>query len=409
MYEAISNPFKIANLFPPDVSPAGRFVLCLLHLSSPISNTALRMVLKPLVCDDNVPSTIQALLDGGYLYERDTDQGRFFALSARTSAYIDYRNETTHRRQQIGDKNLITYRLASGILAEKLVSIAAKLYVQAWDKLTAEQRTAYLTEKYEQYKLQSTIGFATFEAAFTKEIQRANVRTIDLLPRSLVTQESVIEAMADSVQAGKIPCTEHFNKARYTNSSDKFLKLLQSYDAAQSYKLSLAAKRQVAKLKMDTDPQAAKDYLKLHHEMGKAAQSIKELTAATELLTYRHQKRVLSLHILAQNGIFMRGYKDGMLYFALLNNAADGLKPHILDMRLDYIVTLADKLGKTASVMLYSLPADAQKTVKRLAALHTSSNPASTFTMPSMSYHNIPVAVKPKFEVWHNFVSFLSE
>lgn len=408
MYNAVQNPFVLINIFPPDVTPAGKFLLCLLHLSGPISNTALKMVLKPLICDDNVSPTIQALVDGRYLHSRDTDQGKFYALTAQTEAYIDYRDETTHRKQVIADRSLLTYRLESGILAEKLVAVAAKLYLNAWDKLTAEQRNAYLHGKYSQYHLKDFIGFTAFEAAFREEIQRATVKTVDLLPRSLVTQEDVIQAMADSVQAGKIPFTLHFNKALYHNYGSEWIKRLLAYDTAQSYKLSLSAKRQAAKLKMDTDEQSAKAFLKARHELGKLAQSMKELTPTVELLTYRHGKRILSLHILELNGIFLRGHRDGTLFFGILNNSIDGLPAHILDARMDYIVSFANKLGKNASVMLYSAPGDAQRTAKRIAALTAPAKPATSYAIPKVSYHSIPATVKLRHEVWHNFLSFLT-
>lgn len=408
MYTPVSDLFKIVNLFPPDVTPAARFLLCLLHLSGPVSQTALKMILKPLICDDNVAPMIQSLIDGGYLHSRNTYQSRFYALSPRTEAYIDYRDETTHRRQSIADKNLLTYRLQSGIMAEKLATVAAKQYLAAWDKQTADQKEAYLTKKYNQYNLKDYIDYQAFCTAFTEEIQRATVKTIDLLPRSIVTQEEVLEALAKSVLAGKILFTDHYNKAIYHSGSGEFLKKMLAYDTAQSYKMALSAKRQAAQVKMDTDPQAAKDYIKLNDELDKVCKSIEDLKHDIELFTYRHKEKVLSLRVLEQNGIFLRGQRDGVLFFGLLNNSADGLHGGTLDVRLDYIVTFADKLGKPPRVTLYSTPGSTEKTTKRLAILTASMKSASRYAIPEVSYRNIPCTVKPKFEVWHDFTDYLT-
>lgn len=406
MYKALNDPFKISNLFPPDISPAEKFLLLLLHLSGPISNTGIRMVLKPLVCDDNVPKIIQKLLENGYLHARDTDQGKFYALTPRTAAYIDYKGITpVHRRQSIADKMLLTYRLQSYVMAQKLVRTALSLYLSAWDKLAAEEKQQYLAERYTQYNLKDTIDFSAFQEFIVKELHPNRFRALDLLPRTLVKQEEVIQAMTDQIQAGNVTFTEHYNKAIYTDYNDPFVKLLNAYDAAQVQKQSLSAKLHGLKVKIDTDPAAAEEYRKVFIERENVNHSIKDLASKTALPTHHHKAKILSLRILEQNGIFIRGYRSDMLYFGLLNNYTCGLPSHILDMRIDYIVTLAERLGKTPHITVYSLPSDTALTANRVYALAAHRKPSSTYTMPKIAFKTISVSVKDKYEIWHSVIS----
>ncbi|MBQ9939695.1 MAG: hypothetical protein IJO96_09230 [Oscillospiraceae bacterium] len=97
---------------------------------------------------------------------------------------------------------------------------------------------------------------------------------------------------------------------------------------------------------------------------------------------------MLTLDILQQNGIFIEEIGENEIAFGLLDNAACGVSARCLAKHLDYITTLANTLGRSPSVVLYTLVENRAALEQRIALLKL------PFPLPSLRFCTIPKNVQ---------------
>lgn len=345
------------NLLPPDVSEAGRFLLCIMaFLNFPIGEGAARRILKPVVCDDNVPRLLRELVENGYLSRRETGQGVFYALTAKTQANLDiYGEHKPHRSHKIPDAALLTYRLKGEVAAREVVRLAAAVYTEAWDKLPSTEQEGYLTGK----------GILDRER-FDKALALRNVVTIDLLPRCIVSTSDVVKAVAIGLEAGVIPFTRPFHEAVYRSTNMPLIHAMENLEAALRYKMKLAAQRKVPGDFQSCPDHRARQYLELTNELEHLEETITNLRLKATVLTYKHGEISLTCDQLESNGIFIRGVDDKAIYFGVLNNAPYGLPTSVLSRRIDICVSLAEQLRLSPCISIYTLPEHKDITKQRM-------------------------------------------
>lgn len=349
--------FQYRNILPPDVSEAGRFLLCIMaFLTFPIGEGAARRILKPVVCDDNAPRLLRELVENGYLNKRETGQGTFFALTAKTLANLDiYSEHKPHRSQSIPDAALLTYRLKGEIVAREVVALAAAVYTNAWDTLSADDQRTYLSQK-----------SICDEEAFAKALASLNVATVDLLPRCIASTRDVVKAVAIGLEAGEIPFTGPFHEAIYRSTNMPLINAMENLDAALRYKMSLAAQRKVPGDFQKCTDQKVRRYLELSDELASLEQTISNLKLKATVLTYKHGEIAVTRSLLESNGIFIRAIDDKTIYFGVLNNAPYGLPTCVLSRRIDICVSLAEQLKLTPFISIYTLQEQKDITKQRL-------------------------------------------
>ena len=346
--------FQYRNILPPDVSEAGRFLLCVMaFLNFPIGEGAARRILKCVVCDDNAPGTLKQLISGGYLIRRETGQGVFLAITAKTLSYLDIHAEyTPHRTVKIPDASLLTNRLKGELAAREIVSLAASVYIEAWDKLPEDEQQRYLAQK------------GTDQHRFEQALLSRSTTTIDILPRSLVSAKEIVKAVVDGLEAGRIPFTAYHRQAVYRSADLPMLHAMENLDGALRYKMTTAAMRK--KPDENCGSIKAKRYLELTDELAAIDQTITALKPKATVLTYAHGEKALTLSNLDANGIYIRTIADGQIYFGILNNAPYGLPGDTLSRRIDMCVSLADHLSLTPFISIYTLPEAREVTRRRL-------------------------------------------
>lgn len=362
--------FCFYNLLPTEVSAPARFLLCLMAFSCPLEERAVYRILKTVVCDDNAPAVLKSLLGGGYIVQRQTGQGTFYGLTAKALGYLDYEKEhLPHRAATIPDKLLTTYRMRGLVIAEAVVHVAAMLWRCAWDSQTDAWKNAYLSG-----------------SRLTAIPDTLDTALIDMLPRQLVTPARVAKAVSEAIEGGRIPFTAPYNGRVYVAIKSNLLHLLHAHDAAQRHKMKLNARRK-APGKHPSQEQAQR-YNDLTRQIEAVDKSIEELTRKAAMLTYGHGLKVLSLSVLDLNGIFVEHVTDKAISLGILNDAPYGLPAPQLARRLDFCVTLADHLGVTASVTVYTLPSAKRLTERSLdLALRKL---GAAFPVPPIQWHELP-------------------
>lgn len=323
------------NLFPAEVSRTGQFLLCLLSFSQPFHLSSLRLLLKPVMGDAEASTLLKDLTDKGYLYTADTGQGRFYGLTAQAIRYLDVaRSGAPHRRQRIADKSLLTDKLQSYLIAQALFNRAALV----------------------------CLDFGSF-------------------PRTAKDKAAVLAAMTAAVQNREIPFVDGYNDALYR-------------DAAQAAICKLAAQINAASARAKLDPAAAKEYETLCKKRWAVETTLADALPSTQALTYTQGQRVLSLAVLAQNGIVLQHLDQERADFGLLNNTPYGLSQRRLAARLDYIVSLADALKVSPSVVLYTMKDSRDITEQRLDRLDI------PFPLPPISFYTVPSVICSRADYW---------
>lgn len=336
------------NLFPAEVSRTGQFLLCLLSFSQPFHRSALRLLLKPVMGDAEASTLLKDLTDKGYLYTADTGQGRFYGLTAQAIRYLDVaRSGAPHRRQRIADKSLLTDKLQSYLIAQALFNRAALV----------------------------CLDFGGF-------------------PRTVKDKAAVLAAMTTAVQNREIPFVDGYNEALCRDASQRLMKYLQVYDAAQAAICKLAAQINAASVRAKLDPAAAKEYEALCKKRWAVETTLADALPSTQALTYTQGQRVLSLAVLAQNGIVLQHLDQERADFGLLNNTPYGLSQRRLAARLDYIVSLADALKVSPSVVLYTMKDSRDITEQRLDRLDI------PFPLPPISFYTVPSVICSRADYW---------
>lgn len=337
---------KYKNLFPSDISEAAAFLLKVMCLLPPLHENAARQILKPLICDDNAVKTLRDLERKQYIWKRTTALGNFYAITSKTDAALDvFHERTAHRRQAIYLKPLFTYILKTDIAAKALVRCGAIAYLRAWKSLPQEEKDRYLSEH------------GIDNGTFNFRIAKPGISTINLLPRSIVSLDSVLSEMAGGITNGKIPFTKPYNQKIYQAADSAFLKCGKVYDVGKDYVSKLSSKFTKSGIAHRTPQENAK-LLEARKQTGDAKRGC-------EALTYAHGIKPLTLSTLGENGIFIIDLKDS-LHLGILDNANYGLTPAVLNARLDYCVSFSEQLNKKLTITIFSLPEYISSTKKRL-------------------------------------------
>ena len=344
--------FQYRNLFPAGVSQPDQFLLCVMGiLKFPLHDGTVRRILKPVLCDELAPRLLRKLVEEGYLAYRHTGQGTFYAVTAKTLAFLDYNGQhKPHRTAKIADAALLTNQLKGEIAAREIVRLASAVYAEAWDALSPAERSNYITEKGLDARL------------LEKAIAGRGVACIDALPRTLVSHKAIVKTVADGIAQGCVPFTPAFQSALCASAPHSFLHAMGDYEEAIHRKMQLAAQR-----KSPTHPSQARRYLDLTRELAKVNAQIEDIKSQCTLLTYRCGEKILCPSVLESNGIFIRSIGNGDICIGILNNAPAGLPVGTLIRRLDIAVSLADILNLHPTIYIYTLPEHKDMTCRRLA------------------------------------------
>ncbi|MBP1736945.1 MAG: hypothetical protein H6Q60_826 [Oscillospiraceae bacterium] len=346
MYQSKSRVFNYYNLFPSDVTETGRFLLSAMSFMPPLHEHALKLMLKPLVCDDVAPKTCKELVRAGYLYCEDTNSGKFYALTAKTHQYLDYEQKNSHcRRDAIKPSNLLSFRLQSLIIAERLVSVATAVFLEEWHSLPVHSHEEYLN--------MNGLDKAAFDAALVEK----TVATIDVLPRSIVQNSKVISALENAILSGTIPYTDCHNPALYENLDAQYpaLARLHAYDWLLQKKMTIAARQNANK----SDPALVKELAVINNKLNL-------LSPQAGIFLLNGGQKAITLSLLQANGIFLEDLGEETVHFGLINNKSDGLTARTLSGRIDLMVSLALALGRESEVTIYTLADDQQAVNKNL-------------------------------------------
>lgn len=376
---------KYRNLFPSDITDAGAFLLKVMPWLPPLSQNAARLILKPLVCDDCALDTLRNLESKNYIWKRSTAIGNFYAITSKTSRVLDvHRERATHRKQQIELKPLPTNILKSSIAAAALLKCGAVAYLRAWKGTPPEVQAEYLRKQ------------GIRKRDFEWKLAQLNSDTINLLPRSIVNLEAVLAEMADGLITGKIPFTLPYRTRLYQTTNDNFLTNANIYDvgrAAVSKASSRLTKDAAARM---TDKEL--DYLET------ARQQTEQAKNSCTVLTYLHGAKPLSLATLEDNGIFLTSLKNE-IGFGVLNNGNYGLPTDILNARIDYAISFADRLKKEFRISIYTLPENKALTEKRLSRCTI----LGKARIPDIAWVEVPTKRPPlKSETWKNVLAAVS-
>lgn len=328
------------NIFPAEVSRAGHLLLCLLRFSCPFHRNSLLLLLKPVMGDKQAAALLKELTDRGYLYVSETGLGSFYALTTKTVRYLDIEGTgKPYRCQRIADRLLLTYWLQSYIIASELVERAAAVCAEIG-------------------------GF----------------------PKTKENRASVLSAMSSALRRHEIPFVDGYNDARYPSLPQA----LRLYEMTQQKLSQQAATLNAAYPKASSSPKAAKAYQLAWVDVEQTRAALRELLPKAQLLTYTSGLKVLTLDILQQNGIFIEEIGENEISFGLLDNVVCGLSARRLAKRLDYITTLANTLGRSPSVVLYTLEGNRAALKKRIALLNL------PFSLPPLRFRTVPNTVQPR-------------
>lgn len=337
------------NLFPADVNREGAFILCLLYLSQPFHRSALALLLKPLAGDKEAKELLRGLTESGYLYSATTGQGPFYAITAKTARYLDTELEIRHyRHQKIMERNLLTYRLQSFIIARSLFMRAATV-------------CAHLGH----------------------------------FPRKREEKSAVLASMFQAIEANTIPFVVGYNETIYASSPHALFSAMKTYESVEAHINKVAGQCSAARVKSKTDPKEADSYKAAYDNMQEAIARRNKIALRTQVWTHTQGPKVLTLSILEQNGIFLKGFGKGRMSFGILDNTPFGLSQSRLANRLDYAVSLAEALGLEPSITIYTMPDYKPLTERRYKKLDLS------FSVPSVTFHAVPKNIsRPRSDYW---------
>lgn len=328
------------NIFPAEVSRAGHLLLCLLRFSCPFHRNSLRLLLKPVMGDKQAAALLKELVDRGYLSVSATGLGSFYALTAKTVRYLDIEGTgKPYRSQHIADRLLLTYWLQSYIIASALV----------------ERATAVCAE-------------------------------IGGFPKTKENRATVLSAMSSALRRHEIPFVDGYNDTLYQSLPQA----LHIYEMTQRKLSQQAATLNAAYTKASTSTKAASSYQLAWVDVEQTRAALRELLPKAQLLTYTSGLKVLTLDILQQNGIFIEEIGENEISFGLLDNVAYGVSSRRLAKRLDYIITLANTLGLSPSVTLYTLEDNRATLKKRISLLKL------PFSLPPLRFCTVPNTVQPR-------------
>ena len=332
------------NIFPSEISRAGHLVLCLLYYSCPFHRNSLLYLLKPVMGDKQAVQLLRVLVDGNYLYIENTGLGKFYALTAKSVRYIDIEGkEKPYRSQKIAERLLVGYWLQSHIIASALYEHAIEVCEQLG-------------------------GF----------------------PKSNRERAAILTAMNSAIGRFQIPFVEGYNDRLYKSVAQPIMKRLQQYEVAQCCISQQAASLKALRVRASTDSNAARKYQETFAELTHTVKATRNLLPQAQLITYAHGLKVLSLEILEQNGIFIERVNEESISFGLLNNVACGVSSRRLAMRFDYIITLANALGLSPVVNIYTLETGQATLSKRVAQLK------SPYLMPPTEIRSIPLFIRSR-------------
>ena len=340
---------KYQNLFPSELSRIEHFLLCLIHFSCPFHRNSLLYLLKPFAGDDEAAAILKKLVETQYLYRSDTGLGTFYAITAKTAAFLDIEHaQNPHRKQKVSDRMLLTYWLQSYIISTTLFNFI----------------TPICTE-------------------------------LKHFPRNKKEKELVVSKMTQFILNKQVPLVDGYNAQLYNSFTSTTLKNLRIYDAMQSGISKLSAQLNAASIRARTDTSAAAEYLSLDNDLTSLKAELQTIIPKSQSLTYKNGLKVLSLNILQQNGIFIENIQDNMMSVGLLNNVLGGVSAKRIAMRLDYIQSLAESLGMTPYINLYTLHRDRMVLQKRIERLKL------PFVLPTISYQEIPDGVPSRSELFN--------
>lgn len=338
---------KYRNLFPSDINESAGFLLKIMALLPPIHENAIKMILKPLICDDNVRGTLYFLEDKKYIWKRHTAMGNFYAITSKTEKALDIDYEkSAHRKQEINLKPLYTNYLKGHIAATAILKCGAASYLKHWKMLEESEQEVYLRKcGIERRNLEWNIS-------------QINCKTIDLLPRSIVDTNSVLSEMADGILNGKVPFTAPYSKKIYKNTDYDLLKSASVYDTARiaiSQRSACYTKDGSCKL---TEGEYS-DLLTVRNQYEAARRNC-------EVITYYNGIKPMSLSVLEDNGIFIVAINDEEIHFGILDNARYGLSLEVLNTRFDYCISFAEHLKMKYKFSIYCISESLKITQRRI-------------------------------------------
>lgn len=323
------------NVFPSEVSRAGHLLICLLHYSCPFHRNSLLLLLKPVMGDKQAAALLKSLVDGGYLYVSDTGFGRFYGITTKSARHLDIENTgKPYRFQKLADRLLLTYWLQSHIIASAIFERVAAVCAE-----------------------------------------------IGGYPKTKEDRGAILSAMTSALQRHEIPFVAGYDDALYQSIPQ----VLHLYELAQ-HKLS----QQAATLNGTRMRASAKEYQRAWVDLEQTKRMIQDLLPRAQLLTYTKGLKVLSLDVLHQNGIFIEEIQENSIRFGLLDNVPCGVSSRRLALRLDYVVTLANTLGRLPTVTLYTLEGNRAALEKRIGQLRP------PFSMPTLRFCTVPNTVQPR-------------
>ncbi len=338
---------KYRNLFPSDISEAAGFLLKVMALLPPIHEHAIRTILKPIICDDNIRGTLYLLENNQYIWKRKTAMGNFYAITSKTEKALDIDCEKkAHRNQNINLKPLYTNYLKGQIAANALLKFGAITYLRSWKQLDEFEQTEYLSKH--------NIDRRKFEW----KISQMDCRTIDLLPRSIVNVNSVLAEMADGILNGRIPFTPPYNNKLYDCAESNLLKNARVYDTGKIALSKLSARY--------TKNGSSKFSKKEYEDLVTIRNQYEAAKKSCGVITYYNDIKPISLSVLDDNGIYVISLSKDEVSFGILDNARYGLSLDVLNTRLDYCVSLAEQLKAKPAITLYCLPESINITKKRI-------------------------------------------
>ena len=312
-------------------------------LNFPLHERSVRTILKPFVCDNQVPRLLERMVDGKYLVEKSTSLGTFYGLTAKSQGYLDYKKEHyPHRTMEIIDSSLCTNLMKGELCASAIVSAAAKVYVAAWNALPKSNRDAYMRDN------------SIAPEAFQHCVNAADTATIDVLPRSVVKQDALITAVAEAFESGDIPFTDEHRMMILREAKLSLLGAMMSYDDLIRQKMRLIAQRN--SLGSKNTKMKAKQFPKLTKRLEKIESFLESCEKRCTISLINGQTKVVSNDLLARNGVGMSVLPpDDDLVIHVFDDCINGLTRDTLVRRMEIALSLTRALNYAPHITVYTL------------------------------------------------------